>query len=97
MYLLDKDANTTTFPSKGYIMLMYRDYITFTVMDKEINLISTETDYGNNIVAEIDDKYYYLGDTLCNLDSAIIAWRQANGRELTSDEFKQVMVDNEII
>ena len=65
-------------------------------MGQEINLIFGETDYGNNIVAEIGDKYYYLGDTICNLDAAIIAWRQANGRELTSDEFKQVVVDNEI-
>lgn len=78
-------------------MLVYKDHITFTIMEKEINLISDETVYGRNTVAEIDDQYYYLNDEFPSIATAIFAWQEVNGRDLTSDELHQVMIDNHLI
>lgn len=78
-------------------MIVYKDYFTFTVLGQEINLILNETDYGQSIVAEINDKYYYLGDDKPNIGAAILAWQQVNGRDLNDDEFRLVLIDNHII
>lgn len=86
-----------TIPSNmGYIMIVYKDYITFIVLGQEINLITGDTDYGSSTVAEINNKYYYLGETIPNLDTAIKGWHQANSRTLTVDEFNQVINDNNL-
>lgn len=76
-------------------MEVYRDYTTFIILGVKINLIAGNVDYGTSAVAEIDNKYYYLGEMIINLDAAIKGWQQANSRELTTDEFKQVLIDNE--
>lgn len=78
-------------------MLVYKDYITFTILGEEIHLISDETSYGHSTVAEFNDRYHYINDELPNISTAIFAWQEVNGRDLTSDELHQVMVDNQLI
>lgn len=75
-------------------MLVYKDYVTFKVMGEEINLISDETAYGRNTVAELDKRFYQMGDELPNVATAVFAWQEVNGRDLTSEEIHQVMVEN---
>jgi hypothetical protein len=78
-------------------MIVYKDYVTFQVMGQEINLISDETDYGRNTVAEMSDRYHYLGDEIPNIAAAIFAWQETNGRDLTEEELRQAMIDNGLI
>jgi len=78
-------------------MIVYKDYITFQVLGQEINLISSETEYGRNTVAEMPNQYHYLGDEVPNIAAAIFAWQEVNGRDLTEEELRQVMVDNGLI
>ena len=75
-------------------MIVYKDYITFQVLGQEINLISSETEYGHNTVAEMTDKYYFLGNEAPNIAAAILAWQKVNSRDLTEQELHQVLVDN---
>ncbi len=78
-------------------MLVYKDYLTFAVMGKDIHLISDETAYGRSTVAEIDGRYYYMDNEPSNIATAVFAWQEVNGRDLTSEELHQVMVDNHLI
>ncbi len=78
-------------------MLVYKDYVTFTIMGKDINLISDETEYGLSTVAEIDGHYQYMDNEPSNVATAVFAWQEVNGRDLTSEELHQVMIDNHLI
>jgi hypothetical protein len=78
-------------------MIVYKDYVTFQVLGLEINLISNETEYGRSTVAEMPDHYHYLGNEQPTIAAAIFAWQEVNGRELTEEELRQVMVDNHFI
>ena len=77
-------------------MLVYIDCKTFKILEQDIDLISDLTAYGRNTVAKIDDCYYYTGDEFPGIAAAIFAWQEVNGRELTNEELKQVMVDNHL-
>jgi len=78
-------------------MLVYKDYVTFTMMGKELNVISNETSYGRSTVVEIEGRYQYMDSEPPNVATAIFAWQEVNGRDLTSEELRQVMVENHII
>ena len=78
-------------------MIVYKDYTSFTVMGKEINLFSCETDYGQSTVAEMDDKFYHMGNEIPNIATAVFAWQEISGRDLTSEELHQVLIDNNLI
>jgi len=78
-------------------MIPYKDCVVFTIMGKEINLISSETAYGRSTVAEINGQYHYLDQELPTIASAIFAWQEINNRDLTNEELHQVMVDNKFI
>jgi len=78
-------------------MLEYKGYVTFIILEREINIISDEMVYGRNTVAEIDGNLYYLGNKSPNISTAIFAWQKYSNRELTADERYQVMMDNAII
>ena len=78
-------------------MIVYKDYVTFTVLGQEVNLISSETDYGTSTVAEVNERYHYLGNEPPSVLAAVWAWQKINGRELTNEELNQVMTDNHLI
>lgn len=78
-------------------MIVYKDYVTFVVLGQEINLISDELDTGRNTVAEINEKYYYLGNEYPNVSAAIFAWQDAFERELSGDELRQTLIDNKLL
>jgi hypothetical protein len=73
------------------------DCIVFQILDTIIRLYSEKLDYGVNTVAELDDKFYYLGSELPTIGSAIFAWEYINNRSLTEVEFKQVLMNNNIL
>ena len=77
-------------------MLVYKNYVTFSVLGKEINLISEEFDTGRNTVAEIDNSYYYMGNEYPSISIAVDAWQELNGRLLSNEELVQIMIDNKL-
>lgn len=78
-------------------MIVYKDYVTFVILGEEINLISDETDYGRNTVAEINGGFHYLGDEPANVASAVFAWQEVYGRDLSPEELRQILIDNHLI
>jgi len=78
-------------------MIVYKDYVTFTILGEEINLISSETAYGRSTVAEISGDYHYLDNELPTIAAAVFAWQELNNRDLSNEELSQVMQDNKLI
>lgn len=77
-------------------MLIRNDCKTFVVMGQEIYLYSEELASGINTVAEINGYYHHLGNEYPTISSAIFAWQEANNRDLTNEELRQVMLDNNL-
>lgn len=77
-------------------MLLYKDYLTFKILEQDVNLVFSDTDYGYNTIVEIMDKYYYLGNSQPNIYTAILAWQKVFNRTLTEEEQRLVMMDNHI-
>lgn len=93
-------AHTTITPSKQLPwihMLVYHNCASFRVLSSTIHLYSEKMHYGLNTVAEVDDKIHYLGNELPNITTAVFAWEDLNGRSMTKEELRQVMIDNEIL
>lgn len=74
-----------------------KSYMTFKVLTEVIGIISEDTSYGRNTVVELSDHYHYMGSEPPNVATAIFAWQEVFGRDLTSEELRQVMVENHII
>ena len=77
-------------------MIVRRDCVTFKVLEKEVHLYSEELPQGRNTVAEIEFRLHYMGHEIPNVATAIFAWQEVIGRDLTTEEFRQVMLDNNI-
>lgn len=79
-------------------MIIYKDYITFSVMKTKVNLITipnSDTDYMSNfVIAEVGNKYYYLGYRPVDVDTAIFAWEQSCDKKLTDEEICQIKTNN---
>jgi hypothetical protein len=75
--------------------ILYKDYITFNILDQEINLISDQTDYGRNTVAEVDGELFYLGSEPPSLENAIVVWQDIHDRDLSLNEIDKIIIDNE--
>lgn len=75
-------------------VLIFRDYISFDILGQPIRLISNETCYGQQTVAEVNDQYHYLGHADWTLSTAILAFERIYGRELTKEEVSQVLREN---
>jgi len=78
-------------------MIVYSDYVTFIILGVKINLISNETVYGRNTVAEINGNYHYLNNEFPTIAAAVFTWQELNNRDLSSEELNQVMQDNKLI
>lgn len=78
-------------------MIVYKNYVSFIILGKEVNLISDETDYGQITFAEIDGTYFYRGHEQPTITAAIFAWQDVMGQEVTMDEMRQVMIDNHLL
>jgi hypothetical protein len=73
----------------------YNEFKSYNILDQKISLISIETDYGLNTIAEFGDKeYYYLGDRKANLVSAILAYCKYYDKVLSHDEYEYVFNKN---
>lgn len=78
-------------------MIVYSNYVTFMILDTEVRLISDSLDTGVNTVAEVGKRLHYLGSESPTLGAAVLAWEAVNGRDLTDNEFRQVLIDNNIL
>ena len=85
-----------TTPSNTDTELVYNGCLTFKIMGEEINLSSEDLGNARSTVAEMEEYYHYLGNEPLVIASAIYAWQEANGRQLTSEELHRVMVDNHL-
>ena len=52
----------------------FTEFVSFEVNNTQVNLLIIESDYGNKLIAEIDNKFYHLGDAVISMESAIKAW-----------------------
>lgn len=78
-------------------MLVYKDYQSFDILGEEVIIISDETCYGRNTVAEIKDQYHFLGNEYPTISSAIFAWQEFYNLDLNDEELRQIMEDNNLI
>lgn len=78
-------------------MIVRNDGTLFKVLDQEIWLYSEDLGYDRNTVADMNGYFHYMGNEPPNVATAIFAWQEVNGRDLTSEELRQVMADNHII
>lgn len=76
---------------------VYNKCQSFVILGKEVYLSSEMIGQTRNTVAQISDQFHYLGNEPANIASAVFAWQDLNGRDLTEEEFRQVLIDNEII
>ena len=65
----------------------FNDFTSFDINNKQVNLLIIESDYGNKLIAEIDDKFYHLGDAKINIESATKAWEGLCGGSKKDIEF----------
>lgn len=78
-------------------MIVYKDYATFSILGTEINLISEELYSGRNTVAEMNDAFHFVGNEYPTISTAIFLWQEINGRDLSSEELRQTMKDNNFL
>jgi hypothetical protein len=78
-------------------MIVYKNYVNFSVLNKEVILYSEELDAGRNTIAEIDNKLHYLGGEYPTISTAIFVWQEFFGRDLSNEELHQTMVDNNLL
>jgi len=73
---------------------VFNDVVYFKVFDNDIGIISSETSCGWQTIAEFGNNYYYLGDKLVNLETAINAWQEYYDIQLTQGEIEYIMIEN---
>lgn len=72
----------------------YNDFVVYRIKDLDIYMTASETAYGWQTIAEINRQYYYLGDQLFNIATAIVLWENLNNIILSPEEVEKVMLDN---
>ncbi len=78
-------------------MIVYKDYVVFTILGEEIILYSDETSYGRNTIAEINGNLHYMDSESPTVSTAIYAWQEFYNKDLTNEELHQVMIENRLI
>lgn len=75
-------------------MIVYKDYVTFFIIGKELNLISDIFYDKEYTIAEYNNSYYYLGEVSPTIESAIFAWEKINNKTLTPDDISRITINN---
>lgn len=70
---------------------------TFNILGADVALFSSETIYGWQTCAEVENEYHYLGDKYISIETAINCWQDLHGRMLTQEEINEVMESNDLI
>lgn len=70
---------------------------TFIIKGQSITLISDECAHGLNTIADMGDFKYYMGNEYPTISTAIFAWQEVHDTMLSTQELRQVMIDNGII
>lgn len=66
----------------------------YQVMDTKIEIFSDITSYGNMTVAEFNNKYYQLGNSPVDIQTAINLWQKLNDKILTLEEVENIVIAN---
>ena len=74
----------------------FSKFIPFLVKGITVNIVSFDTAYGANTVAEIDNKHYYLGHAEPDITAAISAWQHMSGQRLSIEEIDEVIRENSV-
>ena len=77
-------------------MIVHNEMFDYNILGITVSLFANETTHGHQVCAEVEEKYYYLGDTLPNLESAINCWQDINDRLLSQAEINEVVETNEL-
>lgn len=77
-------------------MIVYKNYTSYKILNVDVNIISDQTDYGRNTVAEISDKYFYLGTLSDDILAAVFAWELFSGKKVSDEEFATILDNNDI-
>lgn len=77
-------------------MIVYDGSITYNILGSEVKFYVDMTAYGQNVVAEYNNEYYYWGDEIVNIELALIFWQEHNNKMLSQDEVNQIMIDNNL-
>jgi len=75
-------------------MQEFNNFTTYNVLGIKISIVSFETDYGINTVAEINNHYHYLGNVDTDVYAAILTYQDINNKFLSDEEFDKVLKDN---
>ena len=75
---------------------MYKSGISFKILAQDVIFYSDELGHGTNTVAEIDEKYHYLGDKLPNIATAIALWEKLNNKILNREQVIKILQDNNL-
>lgn len=68
----------------------------YKIRDTEVSMFSSQTSYGWHTVAEIKGHYYYLGDQLDNIITAIVLYEKLNNVVFTIGEVEDAMIKNSL-
>ena len=66
------------------------DIVEFLIEDIAIDLFSSETAYGRQTIADIDNQYIYLGDSDLNVFAAIHAFETFFGNVFTPEQISEI-------
>lgn len=75
-------------------MIVHKDYVTFMIKGKEMNIIHDIVNGTSNCVVEMDDKFHYLGNEDPNIFAAILAFEKYNNVTLTVSELQEILQEN---
>ena len=68
----------------------------YIIQENGIELFNSETAYGNQTVAIVNNRYHYLGDQALSIMTAIVYYEKLNNMIFTTTEIGQIFIDNKI-
>jgi hypothetical protein len=74
-----------------------RGYKTYKVLGNKIHIYSDETAYGTNTIVEFNGTLHYMGHEAPTVACAIFAWEEIMEHELTDQELRRVMEENNLV
>jgi len=78
-------------------MFLDKESLKFRILEDVVYMYSEEICYGLNTVAEVNNKYYYLGAEIADIHSAIHAWQELTGKQLSAEQTRFVIINNKFM
>lgn len=81
---------------RANILLVYKNYIRYSIFNDIVNVISDDTSYGVNTIIEYNSKYFHIGEKLPTLFNVIDFIEFNNNCQFSDDEVDQLFENNSI-